>query len=94
MNYEDFMTGLVRRNPGEHEFHQAVGEVAMSVIPFIKDNPKYGDACILERMTEPDRIITFRVCWEDDQHNVRGQSRLSGSVQQCHRTLQRWASLR
>ena len=71
MNYEDFMTGLVRRNPGDHEFHQAVGEVAMSVIPFIKDHPKYGDACILERMTEPDRIITFRVCWEDDQHNVR-----------------------
>ena len=61
MNYEDFMTGLVRRNPGETEFHQAVGEVAMSVIPFIKDNPKYGEACILERMTEPDRIITFRV---------------------------------
>ena len=43
----------------------------MSVIPFIKDNPKYGDARILERMTEPDRIITFRVCWEDDQQNVR-----------------------
>ena len=36
MNYEDFMKGLVRRNPGEHEFHQAVGEVAMSVIPFIE----------------------------------------------------------
>ena len=71
MNYEDFMTGLVRRNPGETEFHQAVGEVAMSIIPFIQENPKYGDACILERMTEPDRIITFRVCWADDQHNVR-----------------------
>ena len=66
-----FMTGLTRRNPGENEFHQAVEEVAESVIPFILDNKAYQKAQILERLTEPDRIITFRVCWEDDKNNVR-----------------------
>ncbi len=68
---EDFMQGLVRRNPGEGEFHQAVHEVAETIIPYIQDKPIYKDARILERMTEPDRIVSFRVCWEDDEGNVR-----------------------
>ena len=71
MKLETFMSGLVRRNPGEPEFHQAVHEVAYDVIPFIADKPEYEDAQILERMVEPDRIITFRVVWEDDNNNVR-----------------------
>ncbi|HIL81091.1 MAG TPA: NADP-specific glutamate dehydrogenase, partial [Myxococcales bacterium] len=66
-----FMKGLERRNPGEPEFHQAVDEVAMSLMPFINSHQKYKDACILERMTEPDRVIIFRVCWQDDHGNVR-----------------------
>lgn len=66
-----FMLGLVKRNPGEPEFHQAVREVAESLMPFILDHPKYQDAHILERMTEPDRVIIFRVCWEDDHGEVR-----------------------
>jgi len=66
-----FMNGLIRRNPGEEEFHQAVHEVAATIIPFIHDKPKYRKARILERMTEPDRVISFRVCWEDDDGNVR-----------------------
>ncbi len=66
-----FMVGLVKRNPGEPEFHQAVSEVASSLVPFILDNPKYKTAQILERMTEPDRIIIFRVSWEDDEGNIR-----------------------
>jgi len=66
-----FMMGLKRRNPGEAEFHQAVDEVAKDIVPFIHDNPVYKDAYILERMTEPDRIIIFRVCWEDDKGRVR-----------------------
>jgi len=70
---DEFMQGLVRRNPGETEFHQAVWEVAESIIPFILDNPVYEEAQILERLTEPDRIIVFRVCWEDDQGQVRTQ---------------------
>ncbi len=66
-----FMSGLIRRNPGETEFHQAVHEVAAIIIPFVHDKPLYRNARILERMTEPDRVITFRVCWEDDEGNVR-----------------------
>lgn len=69
--YENFMQGLIRRNPGEDEFHQAVDEVAKTVIPYIEDHPIYKAEGILERMTEPDRIIVFRVCWVDDQNNVR-----------------------
>jgi len=74
--YEDlslvnFMAGLEKRNPGEPEFHQAVYEVAESIIPFILEHPKYRQAAIFERMTEPDRTIIFRVMWEDDQGNIR-----------------------
>ncbi|MZH41141.1 MAG: NADP-specific glutamate dehydrogenase [Nitrospinae bacterium] len=71
LNHNEFMQGLIKRNPGEVEFHQAVDEVATSVIPFINENPKYIENQILERMTEPDRTIIFRVCWEDDEGNIR-----------------------
>jgi glutamate dehydrogenase (NADP+) len=71
LDLNEFMQGLVKRNPGETEFHQAVEEVAASVIPYINDNPKYIDSRILERMTEPDRTIIFRVCWEDDEGQIR-----------------------
>lgn len=66
-----FMAGLKKRNPGESEFHQAVREVAETLIPFTLEHRQYRDAQILERMTEPDRIIIFRVTWEDDEGNVR-----------------------
>lgn len=68
---EQFMSGLRRRNPHQAEFHQAVQELTASVMPFILDNPKYAKAQILERLTEPDRVISFRVCWEDDARNTR-----------------------
>jgi glutamate dehydrogenase (NADP+) len=68
---DDFMAGLVRRNPGEPEFHQAVQEVAATIIPFLADRPEYREAQVLERLTEPDRIIIFRVGWEDDEGCVR-----------------------
>jgi glutamate dehydrogenase (NADP+) len=55
------MDGLVRRNPGQPEFHQAVEEFVQVVIPFSLANPKYQADAILERMTEPDRIVIFRV---------------------------------
>ncbi len=71
LNHNEFMQGLVKRNPGEIEFHQAVDEVAASVIPYINEHPKYLKNQILERMTEPDRTIIFRVCWEDDEGNIR-----------------------
>ena len=68
---DHFMGGLVRRNPGEAEFHQAVQEVVTSLAPFILANLRYQQAQILERMTEPDRIIIFRVTWEDDSGAFR-----------------------
>ncbi len=66
-----FMGGVEKRNPGEAEFIAAVREVAESVFPYIEEHPQYRKARILERMTEPDRIISFRVTWEDDEGNIR-----------------------
>ncbi len=65
-----FMRGLKRRNTNEPEFHQAVLEVVESVMPFVLEHRKYKDDFILERMTEPDRIVIFRVTWEDDRGRV------------------------
>ncbi len=71
LSVENFMAGLKKRNPGEPEFHQAVQEVADWVIPFIIDHPRYRQAGVIQRMTEPDRILIFRVVWEDDEGNIR-----------------------
>jgi len=68
---EKFIKGLIKRNPGESEFHQAVQEVVEDLMPFVLQNDEYCKGQILERMTEPDRIVIFRVCWEDDEGNVR-----------------------
>ncbi len=68
---ENFMAGFIKRNLGQTEFHQAVQEVVESLIPFLEKNPKYNKAQILERLCEPDRVISFRVCWDDDQGNIR-----------------------
>ena len=68
---EHFMQGLKKRNPHEEEFHQAVEDVAESVMPWYLDHQKYRKAQILERMTEPDRIVTFRVSWQCDDGDIR-----------------------
>ncbi|MEZ6060909.1 MAG: NADP-specific glutamate dehydrogenase [Planctomycetaceae bacterium] len=68
---EHFMDGLKKRNPYEEEFHQAVEEVASSVMPWYMEHSEYHQAQILERMTEPDRIIIFRVTWETDDGEIR-----------------------
>lgn len=70
-NLDCFIKGLEKRNPTEPNFHQAVHEVAESIFPLIQDNKAYQEASILERITEPDRIITFRVTWMDDAGNTR-----------------------
>jgi len=71
VNLEEFMEGLKRRNPGETEFHQAVYEVAANVFDYIADKEIYHEMQILRRIAEPDRIVTFRVCWQDDSNNIR-----------------------
>jgi len=65
------MEGVKAKNPNEPEFLQAVHEVAETVIPFIEDHPKYKDAKILERISEPERVIMFRVPWLDDNGKVQ-----------------------
>ncbi len=67
----EFMTKIIAKNPGEPEFHQAVKEVAESLLPFINENPKYAKAKILERMAEPERVIIFRVPWMDDKGEIQ-----------------------
>ena len=62
-----FMAIVLKRDPHQFEFHQAVREVAESVMPLVLASQRYRDACILERMIEPDRTISFRVAWEDDK---------------------------
>jgi len=68
---QQFMAAIKVRNPGENEFHQAVQEVAESLIPFIEEQPKYKYARILERIAEPERTIIFRVPWLDDKGEVQ-----------------------
>ena len=67
----DFVSKVKSKDPGEHEFHQAVLEVVESVMPFINENPVYKNANILERMVEPERVIMFRVPWVDDSGKVQ-----------------------
>ncbi|MCZ6704762.1 MAG: NADP-specific glutamate dehydrogenase [Bacteroidetes bacterium] len=66
-----FMVELKRRNPGEPEFHQAVQEVAEKIWPFLDEHPEYREARVFERLTEPDRVVMFRVSWQDDQSRVQ-----------------------
>lgn len=58
---------VVKRNPGEGEFHQAVREVLMALAPVLVKHPKFSDAKVLERLCEPERQLIFRVPWQDDQ---------------------------
>ncbi len=61
---------VLRRNPGEAEFHQAVREVLESIGPVLGKHPEYAESKIIERICEPERQIIFRVPWEDDQGEV------------------------
>ncbi len=67
---ESIFAEVVRRNPGEKEFHQAVREVLESVVPVLDKHPEYAEAKIIERICEPERQIIFRVPWEDDRGEV------------------------
>jgi glutamate dehydrogenase (NADP+) len=66
----DILQLIKNRDPGEREFHQAVYEVIESVKPVLDRSPEYRMAAVLERITEPERVILFRVPWQDDQGQV------------------------
>lgn len=68
---DNFMANVIARNPSEPEFHQAVHEVVESLAPFILENPALIKNKILERMVEPERVVSFRVPWLDDQGEVQ-----------------------
>lgn len=67
----DFVVGLEARNPGQPQYVQAVREVLGDVMPIATVTAAYSDAEILRRIVEPDRVIAFRVVWEDDDGHVR-----------------------
>ncbi|NLD18767.1 MAG: NADP-specific glutamate dehydrogenase [Clostridiales bacterium] len=71
-NYVERCIELCKQNnPGEVEFHQTVEEVLTSLAPVVEKHPEYEKAAILERLTEPERGITFRVVWTDDAGKVQ-----------------------
>ena len=67
----DFLESIKLKNPNETEFHQAVHEVIESIWDFVNDNPQYQYNSILERITEPERVIMFRVPWTDDKGTIQ-----------------------
>ena len=67
----DILSAIKSRDPWELEFHQAVKEVVESVKPVLKRCPHYASSAIMERITEPERVVSFRVPWVDDQGQVR-----------------------
>src|SRR5205807_354821 len=67
------MAGVKAKNPGEVEFHQAVQEVAESLTLVLDREPRYRKAKILERIIEPERVIMFRVGWQDDKGELHVQ---------------------
>jgi glutamate dehydrogenase (NADP+) len=71
-NYvNDLLSEIKMKNPNEPEYHQAVQEFAESISLVLERHPEYRFAKILERILEPDRVISFRVTWVDDQGEIR-----------------------
>jgi len=69
--FPEFIAGVEKRNPGQPEFIQAVAEVAADVLPYIEKHPHYNDLQLLERIAEPERVVSFRVTWQDDDGHIR-----------------------
>ncbi|MEQ8834067.1 MAG: NADP-specific glutamate dehydrogenase [Miltoncostaeaceae bacterium] len=67
----DLHRAVVERNPGEPDFHQAVGEVLESLEPVVERHPHYREAALVERLCEPERQVIFRVPWVDDAGQVQ-----------------------
>jgi glutamate dehydrogenase (NADP+) len=67
---QDILSLIKARDPNEREFQQAVSEVVETVQPVLDRNPEYRQAAVLERITEPERVIMFRVPWMDDQGQI------------------------
>ena len=70
----EYLSGLmervIARNPAEPEFHQAVSEVLESLVPVVEARPEFIKEGVMESLVEPERIIKFRVPWEDEKGNI------------------------
>ncbi len=72
LNFKNFIKQVDQRNPNEPEFLQAVTEVVEDLIPYISENRQdFVDLKILERMVEPERVVSFRVAWLDDKNQIQ-----------------------
>jgi len=71
MDLEKFMNDLEKKHPGEMEYLQAVREVLESLEDVLLENPQFDTAGIIKRIVEPDRVLTFKVAWMDDNGNVQ-----------------------
>lgn len=82
MRREEFQKWLESRNPGDDQFVGTVMDVQGSIETLLADNEAYRSAAVFERLTEPDRIITFRIAWQDD----KGETRINRGwrVQHCN----------
>ena len=76
MDLEKFMNDLEKKHPGEVEYLQAVREVLESLEDVLLENPQFDSAGIIKRIIEPDRVLTFKVPWMDDNGNVQDYSTL------------------
>lgn len=70
MDLNNIMNELVKKHPGELEYHQAVHEVLESIEDVVNENPQFESVGIIERLIEPDRVLTFKVPWMDDDGKV------------------------
>ena len=84
---DSFLDQLKNDNPGEIEFHQAVEEVYESIQPVIEQRKDYRDHSILQRIVEPERIVSFRVTWMDDQGVPQVNKAYRGTDEQRDRPL-------
>ena len=71
MDLKKFMIDLEKRHPGEMEYLQAVQEVLETLEDVLKENPQFESAGIVKRIVEPDRILTFKIPWVDDNGQVQ-----------------------
>ena len=67
---QNLMERIIQRDPGQHEFHQAVREVLISLTPVVNARPELITQGIMDSIVEPERLIKFRVPWEDDEGNI------------------------
>lgn len=71
MNVDQIMNDLIKKYPGELEYHQAVHEVLESIEDIYNSNPQFDTSNIVERLIEPDRVLIFKIAWADDEGRVQ-----------------------